>query len=265
MNELIIENEPKTVGSVAAWQNILNGCGFNPVLIITGYMDDATVAATKAFQKDVGFSETGSVDQATWAAGLSYTKSPDWSNVTPQVSVRRNIDPSADAQWSMTLGSIRRWSRKELTQQLIAKAKSLGLPLKTHWAYMMATIEWETASTFEPVREAYWLSEDWRQKNLSYYPFYGRGYVQLTWKSNYQEYSSITGLNLVGEPDLAMKPDVALYIIVHGFKHGAFTDYKLDDFVNPSNTDYYHARKCINWLDKASEIKELAESWEGKL
>lgn len=260
MNELIIEKEPTTVGSVAAWQNILNGSGFNPVLVITGYMDDATVAATKAFQKDVGFSETGVVDRPTWEAGLKYAKLPDWSNVTPQVSVRRNIDPSADAQWSRTPTT--RWSKRELTQQLIVKARSLGLPLKTQWAYMMATIEWETAGTFEPVREAFWLSENWRRNNLRYYPYYGRGYVQLTWKSNYQEYERVTGLKLVSNPDIAMKPDIALHILVHGFKNGTFTGYKMEDFVNSGKTEYYDARKCINLLDKALEISEIAEDWE---
>ena len=263
MNEAIIENNPTAVGSVAAWQNILNGSGFNPVLIITGYMDDATAAATKAFQKDVAFPETGEVDQKTWEAGLSYAKLHDWSEVTPQISVRRNIDPSADVQWLTTPTT--RWSRKDLTKNLIAEAKSLGLPLKTQWAYMMATIEWETASTFEPVREAYWLSESWRENNLRHHPYYGRGYVQLTWEDNYQTYKSVTGLDLVSNPDLAMKPDVALHILVHGFKNGTFTNYKLEDFVDSGSTDYYTARKCINWLDKASEIREIAEDWEASL
>ena len=48
---------------------------------------------------------------------------------------------------------------------------------------VLATVEWETNKTFQPVREAYWLNEDWRRAHLKYYPYYGRGFVQLTWKS----------------------------------------------------------------------------------
>ena len=55
----------------------------------------------------------------------------------------------------------------------------------TAWcAYGLATAWWETNKTMQPVREAYWLSEAWRKPNLRYYPHYGRGYVQLTWKGD---------------------------------------------------------------------------------
>src|SRR4029079_15992876 len=53
-------------------------------------------------------------------------------------------------------------------------------------AYMLATAFQETNQTMQPVREAYWLSEEWRRRNLRYYPFYGWGYVQLTWEANYR-------------------------------------------------------------------------------
>lgn len=257
MSEVIVENDLAKVGSVAAWQNILNGCGYKPALIITGYMDEETIAATKKFQVDVGLVQTGEVYLETWRAGLEHDKVTDWSSATPPISIRRNRDPQVNVKWT----------KKELTLNLIEQAKNLGLPLKTQWAYMMATIEWETAHTFEPVREAYWLSEAWRQKNLRYYPYYGRGYVQLTWKSNYQAYKAITGLDLVTNPDLAMQPETALFILVHGFKNGTFTGgrHKLEDHVNSSKTDYFNARKCINLLDKAPEIKEIAEEWEAKL
>lgn len=258
----MIENDVTKVGSVAAWQNILNGSGFNPVLSITGVMDDATVSLTKAFQKDVDLTETGSVDLDTWKAGLAYAKLPDWSAQTPPTSGRRNL---ADATFGKDPSPIG-WTRQELRTNLIAEAAKVGLTLKTQLAYMMATIEWETAGTFEPVREAYWFSEDWRSVNLQpYYPYYGRGYVQLTWNDNYSKYAGITGLDLVGEPDQAMQPEVALTILVDGFKYGRFTGYKLEDFVNSNETDYdsyCSSRQCINGQDQASRIAEIAKDWE---
>lgn len=254
----MIENSQTEVGSVAAWQNILNGSGFHPVLSITGVMDDATVSLTKAFQLDVKFPETGIVDLATWKAGLAYAKLGDWSPDTPPTSGRRNL---ADATFGKNPPP-EGWTRQELRTNLIAEAANVGLTLPTQLAYIMATIEWETAGTFEPVREAFWLSEEWRKENLKpYYPYYGRGYVQLTWDFNYQKYASITGFPLDTNLDLAMEPNVALKIIVHGFKHGTFTTRALEEFVNSSDTDYFNARRCINGLDKASDIENIATDW----
>ncbi|MGR9074141.1 MAG: peptidoglycan-binding protein, partial [Gammaproteobacteria bacterium] len=70
-----------------------------------------------------------------------------------------------------------------------AECASQGIGLKTQVSYVLATTQWETAQTFRPVKEAYWLSEDWRKNNLRYFPYYGRGYVQLTWEKNYEKYS----------------------------------------------------------------------------
>lgn len=56
---------------------------------------------------------------------------------------------------------------------IITECKKQGLNLKQQIAYVIATTEWETARTFKPVREAYWMSETWRQNNLRYYPYYG--------------------------------------------------------------------------------------------
>jgi hypothetical protein len=55
------------------------------------------------------------------------------------------------------------------------ECKTQGIGLDTQVAYVLATTEWETAQTFKPVREAFWLSEDWRRRNFRYYPYYGRG------------------------------------------------------------------------------------------
>jgi predicted chitinase len=141
------------------------------------------------------------------------------------------------------------------------ECKAQGSALKTQIAYVLATVEWETARTFKPVREAFWTSEDWRRDNLRYYPYYGRGYVQLTWKNNYQKYSSILGIDLVNNPDMAMEPNIALFILVHGFKTGTFTGRKITDYIDSHKTDFLNARRCINGLDKAHEIKKLAEKY----
>ena len=159
-------------------------------------------------------------------------------------------------------GKIHDFSTKQGTIEAIkweCKAQRIGL--NTQIAYVLATTEWETAQTFKPVREAFWLSEDWRRNNLRYYPYYGRGYVQLTWKTNYQKYSQILGVDLVNNPDLAMDNNIALFILVHGFKTGTFTGRKITDYINKNSTDFFNARRCINYTDHAYEIKKLAEKY----
>jgi hypothetical protein len=87
---------------------------------------------------------------------------------------------------------------------------------------MLATAFHETNQTMQPVREAYWLSEAWRKQHLRYYPYYGRGYVQLTWKANYERASRYLGVDLVGSPDLAMNAGHAATVMYVGMTEGWF-------------------------------------------
>jgi hypothetical protein len=78
----------------------------------------------------------------------------------------------------------------------------------------LATVAIETASTFAPVREAFWLSEEWRRANLArYWPYYGRGHIQLTWRENYVTYGQQLGVDLVGNPDLALDPEISARVL----------------------------------------------------
>lgn len=158
-------------------------------------------------------------------------------------------------------GKIHDFSTKQGTIEAIKwECKAQGIGLNAQVAYVLATTEWETAQTFKPVREAFWLSEDWRRQNLRYFPYYGRGYVQLTWHNNYSKYSQILGIDLVNNPDQAMNNNVALFVLVHGFKTGTFTGRKLDDYVNSNLTNFVSARRCINGTDHAHNIARLAEN-----
>ena len=145
------------------------------------------------------------------------------------------------------------------TQLIIKECARQGLS-KAHTAYVLATARWETAHTMKPVREAYWLSEEWRKKNLSYWPWYGRGYVQLTWESNYVKAGKKLGMDLTSDPDVVMKPDIAVKILVSGMKEGWFTGKKMSDY-----TTYEDMRKVVNGNDKKKEIADLARAYEKAL
>ncbi|GAB0156240.1 hypothetical protein CHRYSEOSP005_15040 [Chryseobacterium sp. Alg-005] len=130
------------------------------------------------------------------------------------------------------------------------------------WAYVFATTLHETDATFLPIKEAYWLSEEWRRKNLRYFPYYGRGYVQITWKENYKKFSEDIGEDFVENPDLVMIPKYAFKILVDGFKNGAFTGKKISHYINNNVKDYKGARRCINGTDKKDLIASYAETFE---
>lgn len=130
---------------------------------------------------------------------------------------------------------------------------------RQHLAYMLATVKHETADTFLPVREAYWLSEDWRRRNLRYWPWYGRGFVQLTWQRNYERAARELGLpRLATEPDEALEPEVAYQVMVAGMRQGWFTGKRLADYPG----DYRNARRIINGLDKADLVASHARKFE---
>ena len=152
-----------------------------------------------------------------------------------------------------------------MKDKIIKACKEVGLDHPEHWAYVLATVEHETAGTFKPVREAYWLRDPdgWLRRNHpEYYPYYGRGYVQITWKENYEKFGKLLGIDLVGNPDLALDPDNALFILVYGFKHGSFTGRTLERYV-PG--DFLHARRCINGMDRAEHIATIAKRYLNEL
>lgn len=145
-----------------------------------------------------------------------------------------------------------------------------GAPL-AHAAYMLATAWHETAKTMEPVREAYWLSEQWRKTNLRYWPWYGRGYVQLTWERNYAHADDALGLDgkLLADADLAMDPTIAARIMVLGMRDGWFTGVTLSACLPKQGVAtreaYMHARTIINGKDRADLVEDYAQIFERAL
>lgn len=133
------------------------------------------------------------------------------------------------------------------------------------WAYVFATVFHETAHNFEPVREAFQLSENWRERNLRYFPYYGRGYVQITWLRNYKLFADLMGIDFVKNPDWIMQPEWSFQILIYGFKHGSFTGKKISDYINPNKKNYKLARYCINGADKRDLIASYAVLFEGVL
>lgn len=152
-------------------------------------------------------------------------------------------------------------SKEKVISAIVKECKRQGIGLNTQIAYVLGSVEWETGQTFKPVKEGIGKTDEWRKKNFRYFPYFGRGAIQMTHLSNYQKYSKILGIDLVNKPDLALDPQISLFILVHGFKNGTFTGRKITDYINVSRTDFISARRCINGTDKASVIANLAKKY----
>jgi predicted chitinase len=99
--------------------------------------------------------------------------------------------------------------------------------------------------------------------------YYGRGYVQLTWWSNYATTGVALGrgLDLLKDPELVKKPEIAFEIMAHGMLtgEGFANGNKLADFIAGDDCDYEGARGMVNGSDHAEAIAELAKKMQAVL
>lgn len=91
--------------------------------------------------------------------------------------------------------------------------------------------------------------------------FKGRGYVQLTGRRNYQDWSNRTGLNLVANPLHVTERPLAARILVQGMMLGTFTGKALPQYIRPGLADYINARRVVNGTDKAELIAGYARAF----
>lgn len=161
-------------------------------------------------------------------------------------------------------------------------------------AYMLATAYHETAHTMLPIKEhggdAYFArmydingNRPAVAKTLGNTnpgdgaKFAGRGYVQLTGRSNYARAGKeLFKLGQVGSeialllsPDLAMNPAIAADIMVLGMTEGWFTGLTLANSLpkgpHATTGQFRSARRIINGLDRADDIASYAMSFQTAL
>jgi hypothetical protein len=151
------------------------------------------------------------------------------------------------------------------------------LTLVRRLAYMLATFKWETAHTMKPIDEyggAKYLEERYgyttrvgkmlgNTKPGDGDRFHGRGFVQLTGRSNYLKAGNKLGVDLIAMPWQAKDPAIAWQIALHGMTEGWFTGKSLEDYIKDDGfTDYINARRIINGTDKAKSIAYIATDFE---
>jgi putative chitinase len=151
-------------------------------------------------------------------------------------------------------------------------------------AYALATAYLETAHKMQPVKElggaAYYTrmydikgARPTKARELGNLTpgdgakYCGRGYPQLTGKNNYAKATAKLralgiDVDLVANPDLAMRADVAAAIMISGMSEGWFTGRKLGDDLpakGPAGLSQFKAsRDIINGHDREDDVATYA-------
>ena len=140
-------------------------------------------------------------------------------------------------------------------------------------AYILGTTYHETAKTMQPIEEygkgkgkPYGGKIDVNGKPYTTPDklYFGRGYVQITWLSNYKKMGKILSLPLAEQPELALISGIAADIMLEGMTKGKssfgdFTGKSLEDYFNAHKTDWVGARVIINGKDKAEKIAKESQ------
>jgi len=137
------------------------------------------------------------------------------------------------------------------TQVIIAEGKKRGV-LRNQLAYIFATVYHETAHTMKPIKE---MGGEKYLQSKKYYPWFGRGYVQITWEENYAKYG-------ITNADDALKPEIAMHVLFDGMLNGKFTGRRLDRYVNLKESNFASARQVVNKLDQYVLIAQYAKEYD---
>lgn len=162
-------------------------------------------------------------------------------------------------------------SQVEGTERILDEGLRRGTPLR-HLAYILATAYHEVGGTMQPIIErgqrSYFDKYDaGTRKGADLgnvikgdgYRYRGRGFVQVTGRSNYEKFG------ISASPDSALEMGTAVSILFDGMTKGMFTGKKLSDYINENKVDYRGARRIVNGTDRAADIAKYAVTFEAAL
>jgi putative chitinase len=157
-----------------------------------------------------------------------------------------------------------------------------GAPLA--WtAYAFATAYLETAHSMQPINEvggeAYFFREYDHKGNRPSIArqlgntqdgdgalYHGRGLVQLTGRGLYAKAGAKLGVDLVGNPSLALRADIAAKIMRQGMTDGWFTGKSFVSYLPTAGqgvvAQFVSARRIINGQDRAGDIASYAMAFQ---
>lgn len=227
---------------------------------IDGKFGPATEAAVKRFQSEKGLLVDGVVGQNTWTTLLN--------EVVEVFAPHPNFVGSFDVDKivaSIPFPNIRSSARTSipiiLNECLASEVTDRG-----QIAYILATAEHESHLGELIVELASGLNYEGRidlgnTERGDGPRFKGRGYVQITGRRNYTDWSNRLGIDLVDNPHKVTEPPIAAKILVQGMRYGTFTGLRLGNFISGASRDFVNARRIVNDLDKADEIAAIAREY----
>ena len=204
----------------------------------------------------------------------------------------------ADSVVAAAPKSVRPYAEKSVPA-ILAEAKRQGAT-QAQTAYILATAHNEAnfgapyhfqRQEWEPLQEVPWgkgvkqTAQDYFNRKYSRradlgnkpgtddgYTYRGRGYVQITGRTNYQDWTErlakeYPGIDLVANPDKAADPEIAAKILVGGMLGGTFSKdkktgapIKLGNYVN-GKQDFLNARRVVNGTNKKAVFAKSAKTY----
>lgn len=147
---------------------------------------------------------------------------------------------------------------------ILFEAEKQGVDDYRQVAYILATAYWEAHNPRKPELRLTPMKEFGGEvylKGKKYYPYFGRGFSQITWDYNYKKEGARLGLDLMNSPDQILDILIAANSHVYCMVHGSYTGKKLSDYINDVKCDFEGARKIINGTDKKAEIAAIAQKF----
>lgn len=152
-------------------------------------------------------------------------------------------------------------------QILIAECLRQGITIPAQIAYVLGTCYHES-DRFNTMEE-YASGDDYEYRDDlgNTQPgdgarFKGRGYVQLTGRTNYQKYTELSGKDLISSPELlGTDSGLAAFVTVHGMRVGHFTGVGLSDYTSGNSVNFVGARAIVNGSDRAGLIAGYSDEY----
>lgn len=210
----------------------------------------------------------------------------NWNNTQNNINNWNNVNNwnniNQQNVWCENLSWIENKEQHQVSEQYIYKqAERYWVTDKRHIAYILAIVKWEC--WFKNIKEIWWENRSyWWIDSSTWKAYYGRWFLQLTHKSNYEKYTKIIKeswfdfkdnnwntltwdrLDLVKNPDTVLESnDLASFILIDWMKNWwpyRQNEKKLSYYINNDKIDFFNARYIINW-DK-NYVRNWKKVWD---
>ena len=214
----------------------------------------------------------GIVYESIWSNDWSWL----WNNWETTTWWRDNLDSTESSDKQVVS---EQWMYDEIAKYSTDKRQN---------AYILATVKKESSGStgFKNQGEIKTKGNEWKPyrniDNATWKAYYGRWFIQLTRKNNYEKFTKIINeswkdfidnngnsikwseINLVRNPDIILRSnDLAVFILVYWMKNWIFTWKKLDDYINEKDKkkDFVWARQIVNGQESAELVANYAETY----